>query len=232
MLKVIISESIHKLLQEKDSLLNRQDISVFQTRSNDETMKIHLAEKANLIVTELDMPGMDSELLYSMIRKDKELQRVAVLMICPNNMKSIERCSHCMADAIILRPVNPALILAKAQQLLDLSWRDTYRARVLINGKASVRGNPDDTALICCAHNISSTGVLFETEKVLNEGDQVVCSFFLPGGTEVQVAGEIVRTVHHAPRFTSNQYGVRFSNLTAEARQALETFIQSSVQLQ
>ncbi len=80
MIKIIISQGIYKLLQEKECLLNRQDIVVFPTGSNDETLKIHLAEKADLIISELDMPGMASELLYSTIRKNAELQRVAVLI--------------------------------------------------------------------------------------------------------------------------------------------------------
>jgi CheY-like chemotaxis protein len=232
MIKIIISQDIYKLMQEKDSLLKRQDIIVFPTGSNDETLKIHLAEKVNLIITELDMPGIASEFLYNMIRKNTELRMVAVLMICPNNNKSIEQCSRCMVDAVILRPVNPELIMAKAQHLLDLSLREASRVRVPLNGKGSVHGNPVDTTLICCSDNISSTGVLLDTENILNQGDQLVCSLCLPDKTQVQVTGEIVRTVYHMPRSGANQYGVRFFNLTAEAKQLLETFINSYVQLQ
>jgi len=135
MIKIIISQEIYKQLQEKDSLLNRQDILVFQTASNDETLKIHSAEKVNLIITELDMPGTTSEILFATIRKNPELRRVMVLMITPNNMKSIERCSRCTADAVITRPLNPALVLAKVQNLLDLYWRETSRLRVSVAGK-------------------------------------------------------------------------------------------------
>jgi len=135
MLKIIISQGIYKLLQEKNSLLNRQDIIVFPTDSNDETLKIHIAEQVNLIIAELDMPGMSSELLYSMVRKNTKLRRVALLMICPNNNESIERCSRCMADAVILRPLNPSLILAKAQNILDLSSREIFRVQCSDNAK-------------------------------------------------------------------------------------------------
>ncbi len=228
MIKIIISQGIYKLLQEKECLLNRQDIVVFPTSSNDETQKIHFAEKADLIISELDMPGMASELLYSTIRKNAELKRVAVLMVCPNNMKSLERCSRCMADAAI-PSLNPALIMAKAQNLLNLSLRDTSRVRISIKGKATVHGNPIDTSIICYSQDISSTGLLLETEESLNQGDQVVCSFLLPDGTGFQVSGEIVRTVYSSPQSAANQYGVRFLNLAAGARQALETIVQNSM---
>jgi CheY-like chemotaxis protein len=228
MIKIVISQGIYKLLQEKECLLNRQDIIVFPTQSNDETLNIHLAEKVDLIISELDMPGMTSELLYSTIRKNAELQRVAVLLVCPNNMKSLERCSRCMADAAIPN-LNPALIMAKAQNLLNLSLRGTSRVRVSIKGKASVHGNSIDTSLVCYLQDISSTGLLLETEESLNRGDQVVCALLLPDGTGFQVTGEIVRTVYSAPRSAANQYGVRFVNLTAEASQALESIVKNNV---
>ncbi len=204
---------------------------VFPSGSNDETLKIHSAEQVNLIISELDMPGMASELLYSTIRKNAELQRVIVLIVCPNNMKSIERCSRCMADAAIPQ-MNPTLILAKAQNLLNLSLRDTSRVPISIKGKASVHGNPIDTSIICCSQDISTTGMLLETEEILTRGDQVVCSFLLLDGTRLQVDGEIVRTVYSAPQSATNQYGVRFLNLTAEARQSLETIAKNSMPLQ
>jgi len=228
-MKIIIAEDIYKLLQDKDSLLNRKDIIVLPTGSNDETLELHLAHKVNLIITELDMPGMTSELLFSRIRKSTELRQVSVLMISPNNMKSIERCARCMADAVITGPVNPTLILAKTQDLLDLSWRKTSRMRISVNGKVSVRGNPVDTTHMCCFHDISSTGLLLETGLILNCGDKAVCSFFLPNGTHVEAEGEIVRTVYPTARSAANQYGVRFSNRAAEARQTLETFFKSYV---
>lgn len=230
MYKILISQSIDKLLQEKDSLLSRQDITTFVTNSNDETLKIHLAEHVNLIIAELDMPGMTNEVLYSMIRKSPELKQVAIIIICPNNIKSIERCSRCMADAVIMQPLDPALILAKAQYFLDLSLRETTRIRASVQGKASFHGNPVDTTLSFWAHNISSTGAFLETESILSRGDQIVCSFILSDGTQVQVEGEIVRTVYDQPRSPVNQYGIRFFNLTTEARQTLERFINGSTQ--
>ncbi len=232
MIKVIISNNIYKLMQKNRSLLNRQDIRVFSTDSNDETLKIHLAEHVNLIVADLDMPGMANELLYPMIRKNTELQRVAILIVSPNNNDSIEQCSRCMPDSIIVRPVNHSLILAKAQHLLDLSVRESSRVWVSLNGKATVQGDPVATALIYSTTNISSTGVLLETEKILNHGDQAVCSFILPDGTQIEVVGEIVRSVYHAPRSVANQYGLKFLNFTAEARQVLEKFLKSHAQSQ
>jgi Tfp pilus assembly protein PilZ len=72
--------------------------------------------------------------------------------------------------------------------------------------------------------------MLIETDKTLPYGDRVICSFFLPDSMRIQAAGEIVRIPQQATGSTVKQYGVKFSNLTPEARQALEAFVEKKAQ--
>lgn len=222
----MIAQDINKILQQKNSFLKRADIKVFTAASNDEALKIHREERVHLIITQLDMPGMTSEQFCSLVREDPELRAVSVIMICTNNRAEIEQSSRCRANAVILRPVNPALLLAKAQQLLDISWRETYRVLLSL----TVDGNAKDTPFFCRSQNISTSGMLIETDKTLPHGDRVICSFFLPDSMRIQAAGEIVRIPQQATGSTVKQYGVKFSNLTPEARQALEAFVEKKAQ--
>lgn len=222
----MIAQDINKTLQQKNSFLKRADIKVFTAASNDEALKIHREERVHLIITQLDMPGMATEQFCSLVREDPELRAVSVIMICTNNRAEIEQSSRCRANAVILRPVNPALLLAKAQQLLDISWRETYRVLLSL----TVDGNAKDTPFFCRSQNISTSGMLIETDKTLPHGDRVICSFFLPDSMRIQAAGEIVRIPQQATGSTVKQYGVKFSNLTPEARQALEAFVEKKAQ--
>jgi CheY-like chemotaxis protein len=226
MKKIMIAQDINKTLQQKNSFLKRADIKVFTAASNDEALKIHREERVHLIITQLDMPGMATEQFCSLVREDPELRAVSVIMICTNNRAEIEQSSRCRANAVILRPVNPALLLAKAQQLLDISWRETYRVLLSL----TVDGNAKDTPFFCRSQNISTSGMLIETDKTLPHGDRVICSFFLPDSMRIQAAGEIVRIPQQATGSTVKQYGVKFSNLTPEARQALEAFVEKKAQ--
>jgi two-component system chemotaxis response regulator CheY len=226
MKKIMVAQDINKILQQKNSFLQRADIKVFTAASNDEALKIHREERVHLIITQLDMPGMASEQFCSLVREDPELRAVSVIMICTNNRAEIEQSSRCRANAVILRPVNPALLLAKAQQLLDISWRETYRVLLSL----TVDGNAKDTPFFCRSQNISTSGMLIETDKTLPHGDRVICSFFLPDSMRIQTAGEIVRIPQQATGSTVKQYGVKFSNLTPEARQALEAFVEKKAQ--
>ena len=209
-------------MQQKNSFLQRADIKVFTAASNDEALKIHRRERVHLIITQLDMPGMASEKFCSLVREDPELRAVPIILICTNNSPEIELSSRCRANTVILRPINPALILAKAQELLDITWRENYRVLISL----SVDGNTKDMPFFCRSQNISTSGMLIETEKTIPHGDRVICSFFLPDSIRVQVTGEVVRITHQAIGATIKQYGVKFLNLTREAKQALEDFVE------
>jgi two-component system chemotaxis response regulator CheY len=222
MKKIIIAQDISRILQQKNSFLQRADIKVFNAVSNDEALKIHRGERVHLIITQLDMPGMASEKFCSLVREDPDLRGVSIIMICTNNSAEIEMSARCRANAVILRPINPALVLAKAQQILDIAWRETYRVLISL----SVDGNTKDTPFFCRSQNISTSGMLIETDKTIPHGDRVVCSFFLPDSIRIQATGEVIRIPQQATGDTVKQYGIKFLNLTTEVRQALESFVE------
>lgn len=207
---------------QKNSFLTRADVRVLTAASNDELLNIHRAEHANLIITQLDLPGMQVERLCSLIRGDEQLRDVSMLMVCANNPSAIEQSGRCRANAVLLRPVNAALLLAKAQQLLEVALRGTYR--VLLS--ATVEGQSSDDSFFCQSRNISATGMLIETDKTLAAGDKISFSFFLPGSKRVQATGKIVRMLEKGQDGSANQYGLLFTDLTPDARRQLDSFIE------
>lgn len=213
------------MFQQKDSFLTRSDFVIFTTTSNDETLKIHRAEHANLIITPLEMPGMSSEHLFLSIRKDATLRNVSVLMVCPSNQAAIEQSLRCGANEVLMRPVNPALILAKAQKLLNISPRDTSRMVVSVDGKVTVHGNPRESSFVCRLLDISASGMLVETKRTLTVGDVISCSFVLPNSRRLELTGAIVRFLRQKPDAAEYHYGIKFSNLSDNTRQALETLV-------
>ena len=225
MKKVLIAQEVSSVLLQKNSFLNRSDVAVLTAASNDEALNIHRAEKADLIITQLDMPGMSIERFSSHISDELKSRRILMIMICMNSSNAIEQCSRCGAHAVFLRPLNPPLLLAKAQQLLDISWRVTYR--VLLS--ATVKGKTGNDTFFCRSDDISPSGMLIETEKTLTPGSRVVCSLMLPDETSVQATGEVVRTIQQASGAAVNRYGVRFSNLPAETLRVLNGFIDKKV---
>jgi DNA-binding response OmpR family regulator len=102
-------------LEQDNSFLNRKDMKVFTAATNEAALKIHREERVNLIITQLDMPGMPSEQLCSLIRDDANLRSVSMIMVCANTPEAIARSAQCRANAVLLQPVHPLLLMAKAQ---------------------------------------------------------------------------------------------------------------------
>ena len=119
MKKILIAQDIYRTIQQGDNFLERADVMVFTAATNDETLEIHRREHLHLIITELDMPGMGSEQFCSLIRRDPKLRSVSMLMICPNSIAAIEKSLRCDVNGLLVRPVEPALLLARTEQLLD-----------------------------------------------------------------------------------------------------------------
>jgi DNA-binding response OmpR family regulator len=222
MKKVLVAQELHTLLKQENSVLNRAEFRIFTAASNDELLKVHREEQANLIITQLEMPGMPTEQFCSIIREEANLRAVSLIMVCANTPAAIEKSSRCKANAVLLRPVHPLLLIVKAQQLLEVASRDTYR--VLLS--ANIEGSSRDDKFFCRSRNISATGILIETDRVLTEGAHLSLSFFLPDAKQVQASGKIVRTLAQAPGTKDNQYGLMFSDISPEAKRLLMEFVE------
>ena len=222
MKKVLIAQELHALLKLENSVLNRADFVLFTAGSNDELLGLHRAEQVNLIITQLDMPGMPTEQLCSVIRDEPNLRSVSLIMVCENNAAAIEQSSRCRANAVLLRPVHPLLLVVKAQQLLEIASRDTFRVVL----SARIEGRSRDDSFFCHSRNISATGMLIETDKTLDEGARLSLSIFLPDAKQIEASGKIVRTPARTPGEKTHQYGMMFTEISPEAKRLLGEFVE------
>lgn len=224
MKKVLITHELHALLKQDHSFLDRADLQVFVAATNDEVLNIHHAERVDLIMTKLDLPGMASEKLYGLIREDAALRTVSTIMCCANTPEAIKQSSQCRVNAVLLEPLHPVLLMAKAQQLLDIATREEIRVLlgVVIDGRFG------EEAFYCRTKNISATGMMIETRKRLVEGARLTCQFYLPDATKIQASGNIVRIIQQTPGNADHQYGLMFTDIASETKQLLADFVERS----
>lgn len=226
MKKIIIAQDIYRILKQKNNFLERADMLILAAATQDEALAIHRAEHADLIITELDMPGMDCDQFCSLIKADAELRTVPIIMVCVNTKEARERSLRCKANAVIPRPFKSEQLLARAKQLLNISWRETYRVLLSV----SMEGNTSGQMFFCRSLDVSATGMLIETAQALKLGDRLSCNFFLPDATRIGATGEIVRLIQNTAGVDANRYGVQFTALSPETKKALETFIEAKTQ--
>jgi response regulator RpfG family c-di-GMP phosphodiesterase len=225
MKKVLIAHDIHVLLERSYTFLNRTDIKVFVADTNDKALKIHHTERVNLIITQLDMPGLNTEQFCSLIRDEPNLRAASMIMVCDNTPGAIEQSSRCRANSVLLRPVHPIVLMEKAQQLLDIAARENVR--VLMS--ASVDSRSEDDSFLCRTRNMSATGMLIETNQVLAEGARIFCEFYLPNAKKIKASGKIIRAVDQVPGDEDFLYGLMFTDITSEARQQLLEYVESAL---
>jgi CheY-like chemotaxis protein len=225
MKKILVAEPLRSYIEKEKSFLKREDIIVYRAATTDEILKIHRSEKANLIISQVGMPGMSAEQLCSQIRNDEALRQVSLLMISPDTSSDRERASRCKPNAIMTLPINTAQLLERVRLLLDIPWRGSFRVLLSV----AVEGDDKGNAFFCGSENISSSGLLIETDRVISKNDRVTCKFFLPGSEQIVVRGEVVRIMKRDSEKSANQYGIRFLDIDQKARTSIASFVNERV---
>ena len=220
--KILIVDDLKPFVEEEKNILSRADVHIFTTTSGSEALSIHKNVKVDLLVADIDMPGMNGDELCSIIRKDPELRYVSILMVTRPRETDIARCKKCGSNDYITKPINPNVLREKATALLGVAIRKAYR--VFVN--VSVNGEKEHGRFAATSINVSTAGLLVETKNVLNVGDIVNCSFFLPGTSAISVTGEVVRTIKK-PTEDACQYGIKFTVISDVSIQLIEDFVKS-----
>ncbi len=225
MKKMLIAKDLKHLMMAAMKFLHRSEITLNTAGTNDEILQSHLTEKAHLIVTKLDTPGMSCEALIQIIRRSEHTQKVSIVLLCDKSKAHQERCYAIGANAVVTKPVDHVLFAHTVQELLDITPRRVYRVSLNI----AISGKYNDSPLVCSSQNISTNGMLIKTAAHLVNGERISCSFFLPDGKHLNANGRIVRSVHRPSEPYANHYGVRFISLAPDAEQAITSFVEKKV---
>ena len=221
MKKILLVGSIIIYFEKNRGLLNRTDFQILTAATGREALRIHREERVDLIIADLAMPTIGGDRLCSIIRTEKEFRRVSILLVCRNSPEEIEQVAQSGANSWITKPIDAGQLLEKLGQLLSISIRKDYR--VLL--KAAVKGEMGNIPFFCTSYNISASGMLIETGKVLDKGDRITCTFFLPGSRQIVADGEAIRALTLGD--DCFHYGIRFLDLAPETRMEIEKFISS-----
>jgi CheY-like chemotaxis protein len=221
MKKILVAKELKDLLAEHNNFIMRSDIAVFTAATNDDVLRMHRKEDADLIVTQLEMPGIKTEELFTIIKESEGLRDVSTIIICKDTLAHRERCKRCKANAVFTIPVDAALLQFKVQQFLNIAPRKSYRAALAV----AIQGKFKDTPMPFFTENISSRGMLFRSGEPLSKGDGIFFSFFLPDGTHVSGYGEIARVDKPATEPEAFLYGIKFTNIDPGVQLAIEAVV-------
>ena len=217
MKKIIIGDSLKSFIEEESDFLSRKNIKIFTASNSEEILKIHGSENADLIITDIDIPGASVGQVFSSIRKDNALKDVSTIVVCDKS--AIPRLQSCGANAFLTKPLNTEELFLMIEKFLDIPRRRKLRSVFQV----SVKGKLKDAVFFANSENISSSGVFFETDEVLAKGDGITCSFFV-GDRLTIINGEVVRIEKGI--IGQYFYGIHFINLTPAVKTKLEDFME------
>jgi len=216
--KILIADNLQNVLEREQTILNRKTFEIFTTMSGHEALSIHKEKRVDLMILSLDLADLSGDRLCSAIRKAPGLNQVSIILTCKKEPSSIQRASSCGANAYMTKPFHSSQLTEKVTKLMSIPERRSYRTLI----KVSVEGLDSLGAFFCTSHNISSTGIMVETERLFEKGTLLSCSFVLPEYGRITANGEVRRVDTGGP---VPRYGIQFNYLEPRLRKAIKTFV-------
>ena len=222
MKKIIIAQTILHAIGSHDTIFQRSNITTFSARTSEEILDLHGVHKADVIITEEGLPLMGGIKLCSVIRNDARLKDVSVILICEGIEPSLAQCRDAKANIVFAKPIDFPQLTWKVSELLLAPQRQDMRTLLHV----SLKGMENRSTFPGVSHNLSISGMLFETDRVLKKGDRITCTFQL-GRREIVAEAEVKRLVKlSSGRFL---YGVRFVSLDMKYIILIDQFIKGRV---
>jgi DNA-binding response OmpR family regulator len=225
MKKILLVNTSRYFFDEGKNILNRNEFKILMAPTAVKALVVHREESVNLIVAELNMPDMGGDALCKAIREGAESRNVSIILIHQDNPAESARAASSGANICLHKPFTARTLLDHVEKLLTISVRKGYR--VLL--RAKVKGEQEDIAFFCTSQNLSTSGILIETDRALKVGEHISCSFYLPGASQITAEGEVART-EISPSSALNYYGVRFTRLSVDHKHAIAKFITDASQ--
>ncbi len=136
MKKILITERLKQMVEKGEGIPAGRNFRIFSAASGEEIIDIHRKENLDLIMTDLDLPGINGDEASSIIRNDNSLKEVSIFIVCDDNKSSVSRCHTCSANAYTTRPINYEEVKRNIRKLLYIAKRKAFRVilHALIKG--------------------------------------------------------------------------------------------------
>jgi CheY-like chemotaxis protein len=220
MKKIIIAESILDAVGKNRTVFGRGGITVIPAGSAEDILELHRRERCDLVIADQAQPVMGGVRLCEVLRADEALRDVSIILVCDGAQASLQDCRDSVANAMIVRPVDPMVLFSKTSELLVVPQRQAMRVML----RVSVDGGTGGTPFFATSENISISGLLLESNYPFQLDDRIACSFFV-GHSEVKVDGIVTRIDRSATG--KKRFGVKFLNPSTKALVVIDHFIKS-----
>jgi len=198
--------------------------TALEATSARQAIEIHRRERADLIIMNVQMRGLDGEQATLAIRADAGLRDVSILLFSDTASPGLrERGLASGANDFIVKPFTSEQLMSLIWSLLNVAERK--RTMLLAHVDVIDSGPPIDP-FVARISNLSTSGLLLESDATLTEGRTVVLTFFVPGeSVQAKVTATVVRRTAFAGIVS---WGLRFAPLDPAVRSMLTAYTRAS----
>jgi DNA-binding NarL/FixJ family response regulator len=225
MKKMLIADSLYPVVDSIMHFLDRSDVAPHTGGRHDDLLRLHFNQRASLIVTQPDLPGMSCESFVNVIRRNEALRNVSILLFISDEPDQRERAARCGANCIIPRSAPAEEINRRVHGLLNIAPRSSYRVVMHMAVESSKHNKP----FMCTMENISANGMMVRTTETLSPGNRIRCAFTLPDGKRIATDGAVMRVV--AGEADSRRYGIHFLSMAKSDTAAIASFVEKEWRL-
>ncbi len=182
---VLLADDSNVLREHMASLLKDAGYEVCEARDGDEAITEVRARRPDLVITDIEMPGVDGYGVCRSIKEDPELENIPVV-ICSarGETPDLERGFESGADDYLVKPVDPADLLIRVKRLLaglQIEGRETI---LVVEDSAPVRR--------LVADSLARQGFVVQAARNGKEGYEKV----------LELHPDLVITDHDMPEWT------------------------------
>lgn len=221
MKKVLMVSSSAAFLSRNANLLTDKGFHFSTAKSVTEALKLHDEHQFDLILSDLELDGMNGCSLCSAARKNDSQCNVPVIIICRDSTQHIQLAKQSDAAAILLRPVNPTHMLITIGSFIDMQLARSKR----VEFTSTALLKKAEMELLCNTCDISATGIRLITEFHLDLGDVLNCKFSLFNLDHIQTAVKVIRCNESTKVKNKNIYGLRFIDLPLASRNSIDKYV-------
>ena len=219
MKKVLLTSSSKAFLERNMNLLMNKGFQFFTATTGTETLKLHREYLFDLILSELELDDMNGCTLCTEVRKAEPSRPVSVVLICSDTAENLEKAERCGAAAILVRPLKPTQLLVTIGSIIDMQLARSKRVEFI----SDVVVKKQTIEFHSVSRDISTTGILIESDHQLDLGDRISCQFRLFDSCHTQTEAEVARCVV-SPK-SRKLYGVKFIDLSSQGRNAIGRYV-------
>jgi uncharacterized protein (TIGR02266 family) len=230
--RVLLVDEVRLILEMERSLFSRDQVAVTVARNGQEALHSLQVLKPQLVIMDLQMPGMDGAEVCRRIKADPDFCAVPVILTTgTDHAAELHRCHAAGCDAVIGKPLNRRKLLDAARRFLAMTERAAPRVitRMLVQ-----YGIEDQQTLHDFSVNLASGGMFLETSQLLPIDTPLSLEFFIPGAPATTRSRARVAWANPAGDQTKpdlpSGLGIQFLDMASQDSRAIRKFIRSEYQ--